>query len=1573
MPLGVITRQQAAAGAPAENSLIDLGQDGISDSNFNLRDAIAPDADPLGMGGAGVAGNAGMADPVWERLSRLPFFQKASADKQEELYFKELEREERRQKEEREREREEREREERKQREEREMNQMMMREDREFELRRFEIEQKSHQQSSGSSIPKVKVILPQWDDKCKIDKYLETCERLLTGAQMPQGLWVAHVLPLLPEKARSIYNSLPLEKANDYDILKRELLDHYAISPLVYRKNFFNWTKRDRQTYGEFLKSIEEQMKMWLHCVVPEGEEPDWRALLLRYRLDQVLPEEIHLHLVDREIKGVEECAAIADAYVLNRRVLHRAKGSTDNGGFFAKPRENPAQVKQTGANTAVKLPPAHSVKKEEPHYTPKTGPVSSTPRLFCDFCRKPGHTREKCWCNPDSNSYRPQFRNRINQQPSEGASAMLACESDQAKIHPLLQDYTGKIQIAGGAKQHLYLRDTGATLSFVSRDALPTGYEPQLTGEQVTVSGINRVRGSYPLCKVPVACSMFEGILTAALVDISPLPGVSVLLGNDVNLRHADLEFPCAVVTRSMVKAMPDALEKEDLHLDQMIAASEDSDAEDQEMTSEIAEAPEDGLERADTEPTSNLSPILPESQTLQGALVKPKPPLTDNSASLLKEQEVDPSLIPLWKMAHRPNEDHGYFVDETTKLLMYRVDPSLVPPYPDDAGNVQIVVPKCHRTKLIEWAHEHPAAGHVGSKKVIDRIKRYFTWPGIKRDVKEFCRGCGPCQRVGKGVKPHVVPLKSLPVVGKPFHLISADFVGPLAETTAGNKYLVTIIDHATKYMEAIPVPTADVHHAKDAFMEVFSRHGVPKQLLTDRGSVFTSRGFSLFLEELGIQLLLTSSYRPQSNGTVERAHGTLKRMLTACLETEISREWDKLLPWVLFAYRSSTHTSTGFTPFFLMYGREPTDILGLVSAQWRDESLDDVQISTADYVAHLRDKLRSALTAAEHRQRDQKDASASYYNRKNDVKSRRFKKGDLVLVQLPARGKPLVGDWQGPYPILEQVGKQTYLISTPDKRIKKRQMHVNAIRSWTTQPGREFAFPVQQGFGEGITLGDVMDNPPDPTELEVKLDPGNYRLTECVPDGTLPNLDHLSPNQRASIARVINQHPSLFSGPIGQFKGVEHDIDVESRPPIKQHYYRCAPAKLAIIKKEVDAMMELGVVRPSRSEWASPLILVKKPNNEWRPCVDYRQVNRITKGETYPLPRLDDLIDQVGQAPFITTLDLSKGYWQIPLTLRAQEISAFSTPFGQYEFLTMPFGLKLAPMTFQRAMNQLLEGLSDFAVAYLDDISIRSRTWEDHVTHLHVVFERLEQAGLTLNAKKCVIGSSSVKYLGYQVGSGVVTPVSAKVEAILNIPIPSTKTDIRSFLGSVGFYRRFIPRYSELAAPLTNLLKGGRRGDISLKWTSECTEAFEQLRAVLAKLPSLRAPDFNLPFDIYTDASEVGISAVLVQTHDEVPFPVAYYSRKLLDRESRYSTVEKELLAIMAALDHFHVYVGFGPITVHSDHRPLVWLRQCTTANQRVLRWALALSEYDLCVEHIKGSDNVLADMLSRQFPN
>ena len=381
-----------------------------------------------------------------------------------------------------------------------------------------------------------------------MDQYHETCERLMSGAQIPRSFWVTHVIHCLPEKAQTVYNSLPIEKANDYDVLKRELLDHYAISPLVYRKNFFHWTKRERQTYGEFLRDIEEQLKMWLHCVVPEGEEADWRSLLLQYRLDQVLPDEIHLHLVDGKVKGVEECAAIADQYVLSRRVLQRTKGASDGSGPSFARGSAPAR-RHDAASTPGGVPPTPVLKEEAP-MTPKAEPWSSTPLLSCDYCKKPGHTLQKCWRNPQSLSYRPPTNPRASTlnpkspsytlNPSEESYAMLAWNSDEGRIHPSLPKHTGEIRIANGAGRR-YLRDTGATLSFISRHALPVGYAPELTGERVTVSGINHSNRTYPLCKVPVTCELYAGVLTAALMSHDPRPGVSVMLGNDIEPRRSN------------------------------------------------------------------------------------------------------------------------------------------------------------------------------------------------------------------------------------------------------------------------------------------------------------------------------------------------------------------------------------------------------------------------------------------------------------------------------------------------------------------------------------------------------------------------------------------------------------------------------------------------------------------------------------------------------------------------------------------------------------------------------------------------------------------------------------------------------------------------------------------------------------------------------------------------------------------------------------------------------------------------------------------------------------------------
>jgi hypothetical protein len=338
---------------------------------------------------------------------------------------------------------------------------------------------------------------------------------------------------------------------------------------------------------------------------------------------------------------------------------------------------------------------------------------------------------------------------------------------------------------------------------------------------------------------------------------------------------------------------------------------------------------------------------------------------------------------------------------------------------------------VPRGRRTQLMRWAHDDPSRGHLGGKKTLARIRRYFTWPGIAGEIKRYCHSCGPCQRVGKGAAPEFAPLKLLPVVGRPFDLISADIIGPLPSTERGNKYLLTIIDHATRYLEAFALPRADAKAICRSLEEVFARHGLPGQFLTDRGTEFNNHLLKGFLKHYGVQPVLTPACRPQSNGTIERANATLKRMLKAGIEGVEERQWDEIIQWALFAYRTTPHESTGFSPFFLLYGREPSDALGLLQASWRGQDPNEQrEIPVIQYLDQLQTQLHSAQREAYSTDYQSKEDNAALYDTRHRARERPFYSGDLVLVNLPSRGKKLQAGWQGPYTIVTKTGCQTYL---------------------------------------------------------------------------------------------------------------------------------------------------------------------------------------------------------------------------------------------------------------------------------------------------------------------------------------------------------------------------------------------------------------------------------------------------------------------------------------------------------------------------------------------------------------
>ena len=301
-----------------------------------------------------------------------------------------------------------------------------------------------------------------------------------------------------------------------------------------------------------------------------------------------------------------------------------------------------------------------------------------------------------------------------------------------------------------------------------------------------------------------------------------------------------------------------------------------------------------------------------------------------------------------------------------------------------------------------------------------------------------------------------------------------------------------------------------------------------------------------------------------------------------------------------------------------------------------------------------------------------------------------------------------------------------------------------------------------------------------------------------------GRPPQLSNLTSAQENDVTRLLAEFPTVTGGKLGKTSVVEHRVHIGDAQPICQHADTVLVARKEVLKKELDRMLEIGVIRASTSPWASPLVMVDKKDGEIRLCVDYRKVNKVSKFDAYPMPKVEEILEEVGPAKIISTLDLAQGYWQVPMVAESQEVTAFITPYSLYEFTVMPFGLHNAPATFQRMMNEVLRDCSGLSRAYIDDVVLFSPTWEEHLSHLRTVLTCLQRASLTLKLCKCQFALEKVCYLGYLVGGGKIEPDPKKIEAVSHFHQPTTKSEVRAFHGLASYYRKFVPNFGTIAAP-------------------------------------------------------------------------------------------------------------------------------------------------------------------------
>ena len=1135
----------------------------------------------------------------------------------------------------------------------------------------------------------------------------------------------------------------------------------------------------------------------------------------------------------------------------------------------------------------------------------------------FCEICQTESHTREKCWYQNDKLTF---VKARCVNNESDNKDTMirsLTTKQEQNK-NDTYKEYRVRIVVNG--KSLNGLRDSGSSVSIIKQSLLEN---PAYTSEYMWITSVFGTQQKIPIAKVLVQSELGEDYVEIGVLDTLP---VDFIVGNDLIKQLHQKKLAMLVKTRS--QHATDEQNKETEQRQSLVDV--------QPKSIQITES-EDNIE-LQTEKDTDLLNLA-----------------TSDYEKIKKAQLTDVSLEHLRNVVNQETKklNQAKIIQGKNKLFYRVVKNRLMSDTGRKYSFKQLLVPTEYRRAVLKVAHADPTAAHGGARKTYLKIIRNFYWPNITRDIKEFVQRCLPCQVVHKTAKTNKAPMITTPIISQPFSQLAIDVVGPIDKSKKGNSYILTVLDMATRYADAIPIPSIEAKRIATELMKVMSHIGIPDKLLSDWGSNFVGKVMTQLCQSLNIKQIHSAPYHPQSNGQIERFHRSLKFMLQTILVDKEKDRWDEVIPVILFAYRSTPNRITGFSPFELVYGFPIKTPLDIIKENWTKNTEDEEnhlgERSLSDFIINIRRNLKRANDAAVANERHEKSYTKAWYDKQ--AREISYEPGSKVFLLLPVKQHKFGAIWRGPFIVMSKQGKVDYIVKNPSREKSERLVHVNMMR--------EYREPIVCLASEG--------------DIE-EIDPTFLTGTESLSVQDISLEDNLSNEEKRAVRKTLEEYSDLFTDRPGLTSILQHEIRVTSTENIRCIPYQVPYYLKDIMRNEIESAEKFGLIEKcipckSPTKYASPCLLVpKKGNSKYRLVVDFRKLNRITIPDPYPVPRIDLMIDQVAESKYLTALDLTRGFNQIAIKPEDVHKTAFVSQNGLYACKRMAFGLINSLATFVRLMDIVLYPVRHCCFNYVDDIVVHSNSLEEHLNHLREVLTCIRNANLTINPEKTQLCRSYIQFLGFRIGSGEKGIDPQKVEVINKLKIPRTKKEIRSFLGFTNFYRAFIPRYSELVTPLTDLLKA-TAPELSII-IQEHIDIFERIRKILFARPILKAPDFNLPFIVQTDSSFNAAAGILAQLNEHnVLTPIAFVSKKYSDTERKYSVAEKETYAIVFTLSKFRFYLLANPFTLYTDHKGLCVLKEGVYKNDRIARWALMLQNFKFEVVYLKGTENIVSDYLSR----